>query len=81
MHDNSDIRFETSIIISNLCNYSDAYIPVKETIAVLKTAAAGAVVNNTNKKVIFKNGTPFTDCITENNNNNSASFKFKQKIT
>ena len=31
-------------------------------------AAAGAVVNNTNKKVIFKNFAPFTDFITEINN-------------
>ena len=31
-------------------------------------AAAGAAVNNTNKKVIFKNVAPFTDCITEINN-------------
>ena len=28
-------------------------------------AAAGAVVNNTNKQVIFKNCAPFTDFITE----------------
>ena len=32
------------------------------------TAAAGAAVSNTNKKVIFKNCTPFTNCITEINN-------------
>ena len=32
------------------------------------TAAAGAAVNNTNKKVIIKNCDPFTDCITEINN-------------
>ena len=35
---------------------------------VSNTAAAGAAVNNTNKKVIFKNCDPFTDCITEINN-------------
>ena len=28
------------------------------------TVAAGAAVNNTNKKVIFKNCALFTDCIT-----------------
>ena len=28
-------------------------------------AAAGAAVNNTNKKVIFQKCAPFTDCITE----------------
>ena len=33
-----------------------------------KQAAAGAAVNNTNKKVIFRNSAPFADCITETNN-------------
>ena len=36
--------------------------------AVPYTADAAAAVNNTNKKVIFKNCAPFTDCITEINN-------------
>ena len=31
-------------------------------------AAPGVTVNNTNKKVIFKNYAPFTDCITQINN-------------
>ena len=30
--------------------------------------AADATINNTNKKVIFKNCAPFTSCITEINN-------------
>ena len=38
------------MIKSNLCDYSDAYIHVKGAIAVLNTAAAGAAVNNTDKK-------------------------------
>ena len=67
-YDNSNIRFKTFIIRSNLFDYSDAYIFVKGTITVPNMAAAGAVVNNTNKKVIFKNCTFFTDCITERNN-------------
>ena len=67
-YDNSDISFKTSIIRSSLWDYSDAYILVKGTITVPNTVAAGAAVNDTNKKVIFKNCTPFTDCITEINN-------------
>ena len=67
-YDNSNIRFKTSLIRSNLCDYSDAYIFVKGTITVPNTVAAGAAVNNTNKKVIAKNCTPFTSCITEINN-------------
>ena len=53
---------------SSLCDYSDAYVHVKGTITVNNTAAADADVNNTNKKVIFKNCAPFTICISEINN-------------
>ena len=53
---------------SSLCDYSDAYILAKETISVNNTAAQGAAANNTNKKVIFKNCAPFTNCISEINN-------------
>ena len=53
---------------SILCDYSDAYILVKGNISVNNTAAAGADANNTNKKVIFKNCAPFTDCISKINN-------------
>ena len=53
---------------SSLCDYSDAYILVKRTISVNNIAAAGANANNTNKKVIFKNCVPFTNCINEINN-------------
>ena len=53
---------------SSLCDYSDAYILVKGTISVNNTAAQGAAANNTNKKVIFKNCAPFTNCISETNN-------------
>ena len=52
---------------SSLCVYSDAYSFVKGTITVNNTAAAGAA-NNTNRKVIFKNCAPFTNCISEINN-------------
>ena len=53
---------------SSLCDYSDAYILVKGTISVNNTAAQGTAANNTNKKVIFKNCAPFTNCISEINN-------------
>ena len=53
---------------SNLCDYSDAYILVKGTITVNNSAAQGAAASNTNKKVIFKNCAPFTNCISEINN-------------
>ena len=52
---------------SSLCDYSDAYILVKGNTTVNNTAAAGADANN-NKKVIFKNCAPFTNCISKINN-------------
>ena len=54
-YDNSNIRFKTSMIRSNLCDYSDAYILAKGIITVPNVAAAGAAVNNTNRKLLFKN--------------------------
>ena len=65
---NSQIKFKTTMLKSSLCDYSDAYILVKGTISVNNTAAQGAAVNNNNKKVIFKNCAPFTNCISEINN-------------
>ena len=53
---------------SSLCEYSDAYILVKGTVTINDTSAAGAAANNTNKKVIFKNCAPFTNCISDINN-------------
>ena len=65
---NRQIDFKTSLLRSSLCDYSDAYILVKGNIIVNKTAAEGAAANNTNKKVIFKNCAPFTNCISKINN-------------
>ena len=53
---------------SSLCDYGDTYIFIKGNIKVNDTAAAGAAANNTNKKVIFKNCVPFTNCISKINN-------------
>ena len=65
---NSQIKFKTTMLKFSLCDYSDAYIIVKGTISVNNTAADGAAADNTNKKVIFKNCAPFTNCISEINN-------------
>ena len=64
----SDIKSKASMIRLNLCDYSDAYIHVKATITVPNTATPAVPVNNTNKKVIFKNCAPFTNWIGEINN-------------
>ena len=53
------IKFLTSSLESSLCDYSDAYILVKENI----TVTGG----NVNTKVAFKNCAPFKECRTEIN--------------
>ena len=65
---NRQNNFKTSMLRSSLCNYSDAYILDKGNISINNTAGAGADANNTNKKVIFKNCAPFTNCISKINN-------------
>ena len=57
---NSEIRFKTIMLKSNLCDYSDAYIPVKGRLTVTG-AGADAVARQAderNKGVIFKNCDP-----------------------
>ena len=51
--------------MSSLCDYSDAYILVKGNITANNTAAEGAAVNNTGKKVIIKNCAPSSGCISK----------------
>ena len=57
------IRFKTSMLRSDLCDYSDAYIVVKGTITVTDPNKA-----NYDKKLAFKNNAPFTSCISKINN-------------
>ena len=64
---NSQTNYKTTVLISSLCDYGDAYILVKGTITVPNTAAADADANNTNKKVILKNSAPFINCRSEIN--------------
>ena len=73
---NRQTNFKTSMLRSSLCDYSDAYILVKRNITVNNTAAGGADANNTNKKVIFKNCAPFTDCISKINNTQVDNGKY-----
>ena len=54
---NSDIRFKTLMLRSNLCDYADAHILVKGTITITGAADAAAVrqADERDKDVIFKN--------------------------
>ena len=63
---NSHIKFKASMLRSSLCDYSDVYIIVKGTISI--AAQAGDNPNHANKKVVFKNCAPFTDCVSKINN-------------
>ena len=53
------IKFETKIIKSNLCDYSDAYL--------LVTGDITAIGSNANTRVALKNCARFTKCITYRN--------------
>ena len=64
------------MLISSLCDYSDAYILAKGNITVNNTAADGAATNNTNKKVIFKKCAPFTNCINKINNTQTDNAEY-----
>ena len=60
---NKQTRFKTSMLRSDLCDYSDEYIVAKGKI----------IVTNPNndaydKKLAFKNNAPFTSCISKINN-------------
>ena len=54
------------ILKSILCDYSDVCILIKGTITVPNTKT-GAVLNNNDIKIIFKNCAPFADCKSEIN--------------
>ena len=83
---NKEIRIKTSMLRSDLCDFSDAYIVVKGTITVTKktftannfeapsnTAANASATNTENddafgeKKLVFINNAPFTNCISKIN--------------
>ena len=55
---------------SGLCDYSNAYILVKEKITIPGAGddAAARQADERDKGVAFKNCTPFTNCISEINN-------------
>ena len=55
---NKEIRIKTSMLRSDLCDYSDAYIVVKRTITVVRPNDA-----KKNKATTLKNNAPFINCI------------------
>ena len=68
-NENKSIRFKTTMLRSNLCDYSDAYILVKGTITVMAPGVNNAnnIRDKRNRPVILKNNAPFVSCITRIN--------------
>ena len=67
---NADIKFKTTMLKFDLCNYADAYIFVKGTITITGAGddAAARQTDERNKGVIFENCAPFTKCKSRINN-------------
>ena len=63
----NQIKFKTSMLRSDLCNYADAYIVVKGDITLTKTNGRG-IIDIRNRFLAFKNNAPFTNCISKINN-------------
>ena len=64
-----DIKFKTTMLKSNLCDYADAYVFVKGTITIIGDGDDNAVrpADERDKGVTFKNCAPFTKCISRIN--------------
>ena len=66
----NDIKFKTTMLRSNLCDYTDAYILVNGTITITGAGDNDAAkwLDERNKGVIIKNCPPFCKCISRTNN-------------
>ena len=60
------VRFKTSMLRSDLCDYSNGYINVKGDITLTKTENRG-FIDVRNRFLAFKNNAPFIDCISKIN--------------
>ena len=61
------IRFKTSMLRSDLFDFSDAYILVKGTITVAAAAGNGNIAIKRNRLLVLKNNAPFISCISKIN--------------
>ena len=61
---NKQIRFKTSMLRSDLCDFSDVYIVVKGDITLTKTNRRW-IIDIRNKCLAFKNNALFTNCISK----------------
>ena len=65
----SEIKFKTTMLRSNFCDYADAYILLKGTIAITGAEDNDAArwADERNKGVIFKNFASYIKCISKIN--------------
>ena len=69
-NENKSIRFKTTMLRSNLSDYSDADILIKGTITVMAPGVnnnANNIRDKRNRPLILKNNAPFVSCITRIN--------------
>ena len=66
----NSIKFKTTMLRSNLCDYADAYILVNGTITITGAGNDDAAkqLDDRNKGVTFKNCVPFVKCVSRINN-------------
>ena len=67
-NENKSIRFKTPMLRSDLCDYSDAYILVNDTLTLTANAGANNIRDKKDKPLILKSNAPFVSCITKINN-------------
>ena len=74
---NSQIKCKTSMQNSSLCDYSDGYILVKETITITGRGAdeIAKQADERDKKVTFENCATYRDCKSEVNNTQAHNTK------
>ena len=74
---NSQIKFNTTMSKSSLCDYSDAYVLVKGRIKIEGEGdnVAARHADERDKGVAFKNCAPFINCISDINNTQTDNAK------
>ena len=76
-YDSSSIKFKTSMIRSDLCDYSDAYILVSGAVTITGVGDDNAKrIDKINTGVIFENCVPFTNCISTINNTQKDNVEY-----
>ena len=64
---NKQIRFKTSMLRSDLCDYSDAYIVIGDIIKGDITVEGAQNRDKYNRNLVLKNNAPFISCISKIN--------------